>query len=45
MHLLVDQIVALTEHRDRESLDVGLAETFMALFKPEKVAIFSAGSH
>jgi diguanylate cyclase (GGDEF)-like protein len=44
MQLLVDQIVSLTEHRDRESLDVGLAETFMSLFKPEKVAIYSVVS-
>jgi diguanylate cyclase (GGDEF)-like protein len=37
---LVDHVAALTEHRDRESLDNGLAQTFMLLFKPLKVAIF-----
>ena len=37
---LVDHVAALTEHRDRESLDSGLARTFMVLFNPVKVAIF-----
>ena len=44
MQLLVDQIVSLTEHRDRESLDAGLATSFMTLFKPEKVVIYSVVS-
>ena len=38
---LVDHVAALTEHRDRESLDSGLAQTFMLLFTPLKVVIFS----
>jgi diguanylate cyclase (GGDEF)-like protein len=37
---LVDHVAALTEHRDRESLDIGLTQTFMVLFKPLKVAVF-----
>lgn len=41
---LVDQVAALTEYRDREALDIGLAQTFMALFKPFQVAIYSVVS-
>ena len=41
---LVDHVAALTEYKDRESLDIGLAQTFMVLFKPLKVAIYSVVS-
>jgi GGDEF domain-containing protein len=41
MFELADHVVALTEHRDRESLDIGLTQIFMELFKPFKVAIYS----
>lgn len=38
---LVDHVAALTEFKDREALDVGLAQTFMVLFKPLKVTLYS----
>jgi diguanylate cyclase (GGDEF)-like protein len=40
MFELVDHVAALTEHRDREALDIGLTQTFMVLFKPLAVAVF-----
>lgn len=41
---LVDHVAALTEHRDRDALDIGLTQTLMALFKPLEVAVFGVMS-
>src|SRR5689334_14200960 len=40
MFNLADHIVALTEHRDRDLLDVRLTESLMELLAPFSVAIF-----
>lgn len=37
---LVDHVAALTEHRDREALDIGLVQTFVVLLKPLRVAVY-----
>ncbi len=41
MFNLADHIVALTEHRDRELLDVRLTESLMDLLEPFSVAMFT----
>jgi diguanylate cyclase (GGDEF)-like protein len=41
---LVDHVAALTEHRDREALDIGFVQTVMMLLKPLKVGLYSVVS-